>query len=72
MFASGYTDRTGDEYGNLLLSARRAEAIKSGLVARGISGDRLLMQAFGNSVLANPADPSGAENRRGVIAWNLH
>jgi outer membrane protein OmpA-like peptidoglycan-associated protein len=72
MFASGYTDSSGEEYGNLLLSARRAEAIKQGLVARGIPANRLLIQAFGQSVLANPTDPLGLENRRVVITWNLH
>jgi len=72
MFASGYTDSSGDEYGNLLLSARRAEAIKQGLIARGIPANRLLIQAFGQSVLANPTDPLGVENRRVVITWNLH
>jgi outer membrane protein OmpA-like peptidoglycan-associated protein len=72
MFASGYTDATGNDYNNLLLSARRAEAIKHALVARGIPENRLLIQAFGQSVLANPNDPTGAVNRRVVITWNLH
>lgn len=72
MFASGYSNRTGEEYSNLMLSARRAEAIKRGLVARGIPANQLLIQAFGESVLANPSDPTGAENRRVVITWNLH
>jgi len=72
MFASGYSDGSGEEYSNLLLSARRAKAIKLGLMARGIPANRLLIQAFGQSVLANPADPLGTENRRVVITWNLH
>lgn len=71
MFTAGYTDRTGDEFGNLLLSAQRARAVKGGLVARGIPADRLLIQAFGSSELANSADPQAPENRRVVVTWRL-
>jgi outer membrane protein OmpA-like peptidoglycan-associated protein len=71
MFTTGYTDRSGDEYHNLLLSAQRAEAVKRGLVARGIPADRLLIQALGESELANTTDPLSSENRRVVITWRL-
>ena len=47
MFSTGHTDRNGDEFANILLSAKRAEAVKKGLVARGIPADRLLIQALG-------------------------
>ena len=71
MFTAGYTDRSGDEFGNLLLSAQRARAVKGGLVARGIPADRLLIQAFGSSELANSSDPLAPENRRVVVTWRL-
>ena len=71
MFTSGYADRRGNEYGSLLISARRALAVKQALVARGIPADRLLLQAFGQSELANTADPLAPENRRVVITWRL-
>ncbi len=71
MFTSGYADNTGDEYTNLLLSARRAQAVKEGLVARGIPADRLLLQAFGASDPVDPADPTAAANRRVVVTWRL-
>ena len=71
MFTAGYTDRSGDEFGNLLLSAERARAVKGGLVARGIPADRLLIQAFGSSELANSSDPQAPENRRVVVTWRL-
>ncbi len=71
MTVAGYADPQGGEYQNLLLSARRAEAVKQGLVARGLPADRLLLQAFGQSVLANSTDPLAAENRRVVITWQL-
>ena len=71
MFTAGYTDRGGDEFGNLLLSAERARAVKGGLVARGIPAERLLIQAFGSSELANSSDPKAPENRRVVVTWRL-
>ncbi len=71
MFTTGYADGSGDEYANLLLSARRAEAVKRGLVARGIPADRLLIQALGQSEFANARDPLSPENRRVVITWRL-
>ena len=71
MFTAGYADRGGGEFENVLLSARRAQAVKGGLVARGIPADRLLIQAFGSSELANPADPRAPENRRVVVTWRL-
>ena len=71
MFTTGFTDRSGDEYANVLLSAKRAEAVKRGLVARGIPADRLLIQAMGESELANSSDPDAAANRRVTITWRL-
>jgi outer membrane protein OmpA-like peptidoglycan-associated protein len=71
MFSTGYSDRSGDEFNNLLLSARRAEAVKRALVARGIPADRLLIQALGESDLADPSKPDAAINRRVTITWRL-
>ena len=71
MFTSGYSDTSGDEYGNLLLSARRAQAVKKALVARGIPADRLLLQAFGTSSPADSSNPADPANRRVVVTWRL-
>jgi len=71
MFTMGYTDASGDEFSNILLSARRAQAVKQGLIARGIPADRLLIQAFGKSEPANATDPLAAENRRVIVMWRL-
>lgn len=71
MFVSGYSDNLGDEYHNLLLSARRAEAVKQALVARGIPPNRLLLQAYGTSEPVSSAAAQAAENRRVVITWRL-
>ncbi|MBV9813647.1 MAG: OmpA family protein [Acetobacteraceae bacterium] len=71
MFATGYSDPTGDEYSNLLLSARRAQVAKLALVARGIPANRLLIRALGESDLTNQANPDDPENRRVVITWRI-
>ena len=57
MFSIGYTDPRGTELGNIQLSALRALAVKRGLIARGIPGDRVVIQALGESDLANATDP---------------
>ena len=71
MFSVGYSDPAGTEYGNLLISARRAEAVKQGLVARGIPASRIKVQALGDSDLANASNPDAPENRRVVIQWRI-
>lgn len=63
MFASGHTDASGDEFGNVLLSARRSHAVQQALVARGVPASRLLMRAFGAS------EPVDGEARRVVVTW---
>jgi OOP family OmpA-OmpF porin len=71
MFSTGYSDQSGDEFSNLILSGRRAEVVKRGLVARGIPADRLLIQALGASELADSTEPFSIKNRRVVITWRL-
>jgi outer membrane protein OmpA-like peptidoglycan-associated protein len=71
MFTSGHSDPSGDEYTNLLLSARRAAVVKQGLVARGIPANKLLLQALGQSEPVDKSDPLSSENRRVVITWRL-
>ncbi|MBS1944255.1 MAG: sodium-translocating pyrophosphatase, partial [Bacteroidetes bacterium] len=44
----GYTDNTGDEKANMKLSADRAQAVRSALVAMGIAGDRLEAEGYGS------------------------
>ena len=61
----------GSEFNNLLLSARRAEAVKQGLLARGIPADRVKVQALGASDPVNASDPTSPENRRVVIQWRV-
>ena len=71
MFVSGHSDTLGDEYGNVLLSAQRAQVVKQALVARGIPASKLLLQALGTSEPIDNADPASPENRSVVITWRL-
>ncbi len=63
---AGYTDNVGSRAANERLSQRRAEAVKTWMVARGISASRLTVRGYG---MRNPIDtnltPDGrARNRR--------
>ncbi len=62
---AGHTDARGTEEHNLVLSQRRAAAVKQFLsaVKPEISG-RLEAVGFGESRLKNQTDPEAAENRR--------
>jgi len=65
MIVSGHTDKTGDEYKNILLSARRAETVKHALVDRGVPADKLQIVAVGE---AEPV-PGIPPDRAAVITW---
>ncbi len=71
MLVVGHTDATGKELDNLVLSARRAAAVKEALVGRGIPASILQIQAKGQSDLAVPAsaDRPEPQDRRVVVTW---
>jgi outer membrane protein OmpA-like peptidoglycan-associated protein len=55
-----YSDRSGTETYNLLLSHRRAEAVRDDLVRRGIPADRIEIEALGESYPSTmPMEGSG-------------
>lgn len=61
----GHTDAKGPDSYNLDLSQRRAEAIRDALVLLlGIEADRLSVTGYGETRLADPANPEAAVNRR--------
>ena len=62
----GHTDATGGSEHNLGLSRRRAEAVKSYLVGKGIDGGRLETAGLGASqpLAPNETDLGRAQNRR--------
>ncbi|MDT8364738.1 MAG: OmpA family protein [Nitrosomonas sp.] len=62
IIAVGYTDRIGSEAYNKKLSVRRAEAVKSYLVSRGINPDQIFTDGKGK------ANPVTGDTCRGVRA----
>lgn len=71
MFSVGYSDAEGDEFANLMLAARRARAVKMGLIARGIPANQVLLRSFGESDPIERSDPNAAGNRRVVVTWEI-
>jgi len=63
---AGYTDSVGTADQNLALSRARADKVKSELVARGIAGERLDAEGYGEQYSAadNSTDEGKAKNRR--------
>ena len=60
----GHADASGSPEANQALSLRRAEAVKSYLVAKGADAGMLVAVGVGSSDPKNAADPNAAENRR--------
>jgi outer membrane protein OmpA-like peptidoglycan-associated protein len=65
----GFADTTGEPSSNEALSSSRALALKSVLMARGISGSRIETGGMGqaNPVAPNESDPDRAQNRRAEV-----
>lgn len=63
----GYTDSDGDDAYNLKLSQQRADAVKTQLIALGISADRLTTKGYGETnPIADNTTPEGKANNRRV------
>lgn len=62
----GHTDNIGDKNSNQTLSQKRAEAIVSYLVSKGISKDKLLAKGYGEDVpiTSNESEKGRSQNRR--------
>lgn len=62
----GHTDSTGDERSNLLLSEKRAVAVKNYLAAKGVEPSRMETRGYGSSMPAgdNATEEGRAANRR--------
>ncbi len=62
----GHTDSVGSDDYNLALSQRRAESVRSAIMARGISSDRITAKGFGElyPVASNDTPAGRQQNRR--------
>lgn len=71
MILTGTSDRVGKAEQNLTLSQRRATAVLTGLLDRGIPADRFQVLAKGETELAIPTGQGvpEAQNRRVEITW---
>lgn len=65
VLVTGYSDRSGDGRSNLLLSERRAKAVRSYLLERGISAERVMVNYYGDS-RSTGRDP---DERRVEVEW---
>ena len=63
----GFTDNTGSEAFNQELSERRADTIRSALMAAGIAPDRIGFRGYGKAYpIASNGDPTGRQMNRRV------
>lgn len=68
---AGHTDAAGPVKINLELSCARALAVRSYLIAKGVSADRLSAYGFGSDRLLDPANPKADVNRRVEIRRDI-
>tara|TARA_R110002049_G_scaffold158073_1_gene323018 strand:- start:91 stop:885 length:795 start_codon:yes stop_codon:yes gene_type:complete len=63
---SGHTDSVGSDQYNESLSLRRAESVRTYLISKGISADRLTVKGYGESqpIADNGTDEGRFQNRR--------
>jgi len=64
----GHTDRKGSHNYNLLLSRKRAEAVKDYFVSHGVAASRLETDGFSFDRLYDPDHPFDSINRRAEFA----
>lgn len=62
----GHTDNVGDDAYNMILSEKRAKAVKNWLIEHGCSADRLVTIGFGESkpIASNDTEEGRQQNRR--------
>lgn len=66
IIAQGHTDSTGSETHNLELSERRAEAVRTHLIGRGVDASRVTALGYGEShpIAGNDSEEGRRANRR--------
>lgn len=65
MIVAGHADPVGQEFSNVLISARRAAAVKQGLIDRGVPAARLQVVADGSAELVPGEKPTPSA----VVTW---
>lgn len=72
LLVEGHTDSRGEEQYNLTLSEKRADAVRSALVSRGIAGERVRVKALGESypVADNESAAGRQQNRRVEVVFS--
>lgn len=64
---TGHTDNVGDDQKNMILSKKRAEAVKNFMISKGIATDRLFTLYFGETMpIATNDTPEGRQKNRRV------
>lgn len=63
---AGHTDNVGKEQNNLILSKKRAEAVRDFMEQRGVAKERMIVQYFGQTqpIESNDTSEGRAKNRR--------
>ena len=63
---AGHTDDVGNDDSNLTLSQHRADAVKSWLIRRGISSERIIAKGYGETrpIASNKTEEGKQKNRR--------
>jgi outer membrane protein OmpA-like peptidoglycan-associated protein len=63
---SGHTDNQGDAAKNMLLSEKRAKAVKKYLVSKGVKADKVITEWFGpdKPIADNTTEAGRQKNRR--------
>ena len=63
---TGHTDNQGDDTANMLLSKKRAEAVKNYMITQGIDATRLYALYFGETmpIATNDTSEGRQKNRR--------
>ena len=63
---AGHTDNEGSASSNLLLSQKRANAVRDYLITKGVSADQLIAKGYGETqpIASNDTAEGKAQNRR--------
>ena len=71
IIVEGHTDKRGEKSYNLLLSERRAKAVKQYFIDKGIAADRIEVVSFGENKLLSDKNTEEAhsKNRRSTIIY---